>query len=441
LAVLAVALLTLPFVGSITPAPAHPIRAAPALAADLPDGELVRLLALHEGIPARHAPPLAVPPGATVPSLAQKLGARAGTPLMAADAARFATLDPRVAAPVLTLLVAVGQSWDLTDAAFTKLSPADRTRLQQLAQSGRDTDPEFQRLDAQVDKAALVNAAILLLDATEGIVIPALQDAIAAGAWPPAGVWDPVGVLRLGSTGNDVETLDRIVQIDPSGDDTYLNNAGGTTIAKTLSPPTPGYQVALSLDFEGNDVYRQLGYPAQGSGAFGVGVLEDFAGDDQYTCDTYCEGASNTGVGMLREYNGTDNYSGGDRSIGFGGLVGISRDDSGSDQYMVSGEAGGSSARSAALGLLWDRAGIDSYRGRFDVEEIFGYSASGGDGWFIDDGLDSDTYSLDHGPLQHACNSCSWHAGNPSVIDGKVHGIGLDNADSLGALLTEAYFN
>ncbi|GEM_PF-4606919 len=438
---LAVALLTMPFVGSVAPLHVAPLSPAPP-PTDLPDGKLVRLLALHEGIPVRHAAPLVVvPPDANVPALVLKLGARAGLDPHPQDAAAFATLDPRVAAPVATILVAVDRAWDLTDAAFAKLTPADRATLLALAQEGRYHDPQFLRLDALVDKAALVDAAILLLDAVEGAAIPALQQAIAAGAWPPAGAWDPVGVLRLGSTGNDTESTDRIVQIDPSGDDTYLNNAGGTTILERVSPPKPGYQVALSLDFGGNDRYDNLAYPSQGSGAFGVGVLEDLAGEDEYRCDMYCEGASNNGVGVLRDYGGDDSYDAGDRAIGFGGGIGVARDDAGNDSYLVSGEAGGNSARLGSVGLLWDQAGTDSYRGRFDDVEIYGFSSNGGDGWLVDEGPETDVYALPHDPLPHACNDCKWRAGISSAIDNRPHGIGLDHHGSLGDLLTEAYLN
>lgn len=438
LALLAVALLTVPFVGSVTTLPEP---ATSPLPADLPDGELVRLLALHEGIPAHHRAPVVAPADADVPALVLELGARAGLDVRPEDATRFATLDPRVAGPVAALLVAVDQAWDLTDVAFAKLTPAERAQLRALAEAGRWQDPDFLRLDAQVDKAALIDAAIVLLGTLEGVVIPALQDAVHAGAWPPAGAWDPVGVLRLGSTGNDTEIVDRIVEIDPSGDDTYLNNAGGTTILERLSPPKAGDQVAVSLDFGGNDRYDNVAYPAQGSGAFGVGVLEDLDGDDHYRCDTYCEGASNNGVGLLRDYAGTDSYDAGDRAVGFGGIVGVTRDDVGNDAYLVSGEAGGDSARVGSVGLLWDRAGVDSYRSRFDDEENFGFSSHGGDAWILDEGNAFDEYLVEHGPLLHACNSCMWNAGVPDPIDDQVHGVGIDNNGSLGELLTEAYFH
>lgn len=438
-ALILVALLTLPFVGSITLAAPHAPR-APALSEDalaaLPDGDLLLLLAKHQGLAAKHAPRVVVPAGETLATLVTKLGARAGAPVAPEDAAKFLAVDARVAVPVATLLVAADQAWDLRDQAFAKLSPDKLARLHELVEARAYDSPEFRALDAQVDYAALVNAAILLLDTTEGVVMPALQSAIDAGAWPPVAVADPVGVLRLGSPGDDVETIDRIVQIDPAGNDRYSNNAGGTTVTLTTSvPKTP---VAVSLDFGGDDWYetRRLS-PSIGAGDLGIGLLLDTQGNDYHFCWTLCSGAGQLGVGFARDYSGEDYFQSNLKGLGAGITgYGVLREDSGSDEFHATANAGGSGESMGSIGLMWDRAGSDAHVLDSTAQGLFGESYSGGDGWFVDDGDNADTYlQMNGNPLPHTCNNCEWTFGQPSAVDGKVHGIGEENYGGLASVL------
>ena len=340
--------------------PAVSASTVAALAGDIPDGDLLVLLAAYEGIHAVH-PRLIVPAGASVPSLVLELGLRAHLDITPADARVFATLDPRVATPVTLMLAGMSQAWDLRDKAFARLSEDDLTYLRASGHEHRTNDAHAEALMAQVDKAALVNGAILLLDTAEGLVIPALQTAVTAGAWPPLAIADPAGVLRLGSPGDDFESLDRILQIDPTGNDIYTNNAGGTTL--TTGPTHAGSPIALSIDLNGNDQYqKRRNSPKLGGSEAGIGILLDLTGNDSYVCSLDCLGGTLSGIGYMRDQSGNDKYDTGEGigSAGFG-FIGVMREDAGNDSYLAGGFAMGSAEARGSMGLHWDRTGTDAH--------------------------------------------------------------------------------
>ncbi|MEA3202097.1 MAG: hypothetical protein QOE90_3525 [Thermoplasmata archaeon] len=458
------ALLTLPAIGSIGPQ-ARPAQKDDPLA-DVPDGELIRLLALHEGIQARHEPPALVPPGATVASLGAKLASRVGIPETPADFAGFATLDPRVAGPLLAGLAGVDRAWDLRDLAFAKLTRAQQVRLEDLALAHQFDSEEYAQLDAQVDKAALIDSAIVLADTLEGIVIPELKAAIDAGAWPTTPLADPgvqgIGILRLGgAAGGETETVDRVLQMDPHGGDTYLNNAGGTTFYKYLNALgtqlTPGILVSASVHFEGHDVFRAQNLytttccPSQGGALAGPAMLLDLGGESSYSCGQYCQGGSGQGPAVLRIYQGNASFVVGPFSAGgaagpslspVAGNIGILRHDRGMTTLDTDSESAGWAGAPGAIGLLWLGTGEKSYKMRFDNYDLLGYSAAGGDGWLLDEGSGPAVFVDGEGaPFNIRCQDCIMRNGAPSPIDGTVHGIFSDNSGGLGELLQIGYLN
>lgn len=434
-------LLSAPLVASLpAPAPLPAAAVPPPLPADLTDGDLLRLLAAHQGIALRE-PRLVVPLDATLEGVTLDLAGKAGTDLTPRQVAELRALDPRIAAPTLTLLLAVDQAWDLRDEAFARVPPEDMARLLALD----PTSDETARIAASVDPAPLYEAAILLLDTLEGPVLPALQSAARTVPWPQTALVDNP-VLRLGGAGDDAIGSDRIVQIDPSGNDLYRNNAG----ASTLLDPATLVQTAIgvSVDFAGNDRYDRAatvgGYrpPAQGSGLRGVGVLLDLEGDDSYSGDRFSQGIGSVGIGMLRDLVGSDTYTAGDDGAGWSsGGPGILRDDEGDDHYWVGSDSGGASSgdlggTGAAFGLLWDRAGSDTYSTGFSQNEKYGWSAGKGDGWLVDEGNGLDVYetALNQNQYAHGCNDCTWTIGL-----GSPQGRGGDNAGGLAAMFSSGH--
>ena len=438
---LSIVLLVLPLAGGLAPlaaptAPAAPGPAAahvPPLPHDLSDADLVLLLAAHVGLhPERPAlAPLA--PEDTVASLALRLAHRSGahhaTPH---DFAAFAHLDPRVALPVATLLRAIDQAWDIQEAATAGLDHHDRRALARLVLDGRGATPEALALGEPVDRTALVAAAILLLDTAESLVLPPLQDAARAGAWPTDPVSDPIGILRIGGTGDDHETIDRLLQIDPRGNDTYHNNAGGTTLLADFDPTTPDYPIALSVDFEGDDEYDPGRKVFTQGGAFlGIGLNFDFFGNDKRTCLRLCMGSGSEGIGIIRDLAGDDEYLAGDSSLGYATFMGSIRDDSGEDAYVAGTNSGAFAFGYKALALLWERQGTERYGTPLSLtHNRYGWAEALGSAFFVDEGISVDTYSAEASE-GYGCNDCTWERGAADS-----HGLGNDNVGGLSHVLT-----
>lgn len=436
-AAIAIALLvSLPAVGSLASPSPSDTAGQPTLPVDLPDGDLLLLLAPVLGLDVERPAIPDLPAGVTLPGIVLHLARRSGQDLAPEDLAPFAEVDPRVALPVAQLLLAVDRSWTLRDAAFA----GSTIDAQRAAVAAHDSGAPAANVVA--DPEALVAAAVLLLDTAEMIVLPQLQAAIDAGAWPDQLVADPAGVLRLGTMGDDVETLDRIVQIDPRGNDAYHNNAGGTTIGNDIDPRTMDTAIALSIDLAGDDTYRKPdGLPAVGAGVIGIGVALDLAGNDVYRQGHRSIGASSHGIGLLRDHDGADMYTGFGAGVGSGFRgIGVLREDAGDDRYFVSPVSGGAGDKAEGFGLLWERGGTD----RFDVESTslwsYGFSADDGHGWFVDelDGVDyyatGDPSRFSNSALMHGCNSCVWTAG----VGTPSNGVGQDSSGGLGELLSSS---
>ena len=396
--------------------------------ADITDAEVLLLLAHQMGLQATRLPIPIAPPDADLGALASALGARAGLELAQEDIDAFRALDPLVALPTATLILAMLQAWDLRDLAFADWTEEDYTSAEHALQLG--LEPPKVLTPDQME--SLLNAAILLSDTIESIVIPQLELAANAGVWPPIAIADPVGVLRIGSSGNDIETIDRILQIDARGDDVYRNNAGGAVIEISPRVVRP---IAASIDLSGNDVYeREIPLPAQGAGRFGIGLLYDLRGDDRYHSLTDSTGSGKVGVGLLRDASGADRYRVDLFSLGSSAAgLGYLRDDAGDDIYHAGALAGGSGV-TGGMGVFWDRGGIDEYGSRFGDTAMWGWAETDGKGWFVDETASTDTYVNLFNPSRphpRACNTCIWSAG---LTPG---GRGNDNYGGLAYLIAK----
>ncbi|HET6403969.1 MAG TPA: hypothetical protein VFH78_04930, partial [Candidatus Thermoplasmatota archaeon] len=146
--------------------------------ADIKDAEVLMLLAPQLGVaPTRLPIPQADLAETSLGALVQRFAARAELLVTPEEVAAFDALDPRLALPVATMLLAMEQAWTLRDRAFADWTPeqieATQAALREGAPLPRLPDPQTME--------DLVNAAILLSDTIESIVIPQLQAAADAG--------------------------------------------------------------------------------------------------------------------------------------------------------------------------------------------------------------------------------------------------------------------
>ena len=381
----------------------------PLFPPDITDAEVLALLAASMGLqPTRLPIPLA-PPDADVGLLAQELGARADLHLTDVDIAAFRALHPLIAQPTATLILATLQAWDVRDAAFVDWTMDDYALVEHQMSAG---EPLAKVLTPD-QMEMLLTAAIMLSDTIESVVIPQLEFAAQAGVWPPIAVADPVGVLRIGSSGNDLETVDRIIQLDGRGNDVYKNNAGGAVI--TAAGPRV-WPIAVSIDLAGDDMYEMtIVRPSQGGARFGLGLLYDISGDDDYRSRDDSAGSGGVGIGLFRDTSGNDRYRTGQNGYGAGiAGVGYLRDDQGNDAYHVGAISGGYGT-TGGIGLFWDRAGTEEYGALFGSDTLWGWAQLDGKGWFVEETASQDSYLNLQNPSQahpRACNTCTWIGGD-----------------------------
>ncbi len=161
--------------------------------------------------------------------------------------------------------------------------------------------------------------------------------------------------LPLISIGNDGDTTYSdllLVQVDNSGNDTYLNNAGG---------------MAIAIDYgAGNDTYS-ADANAQGSGTGAPGILYDEGGTDSYSVRQFGHGMGVAAVGMLYDAGtGDDTYMspGADpiaTKAGSLGGIGVLVDEGGADALRQDG-LDGFVYGAAGIGLMANLgAGNDTY--------------------------------------------------------------------------------
>jgi hypothetical protein len=277
---------------------------------------------------------------------------------------------------------------------------------------------------ARFDFEAMMRAGQLAMRAVES-----LRDALAAAPPVPGEALDLVGplgriVVSLGDSDDVWEGDNLFLLVDRAGDDVYRGH-----IAANTSFDLP---VSIALDVAGNDRFEpdvawtiDSGAIApdatrmQGAALFGVAILVDAAGDDDYFSAGFAQGAAFFGVGALLDHGGNDRYngylraqgsaehgwalladlgSGADdytcyqKSGGFGGPRGVGWlvDDGGDDSYLAISEpiiaawVGGPTNSSASLGFGWgDQSGV------FDAGKPV---LSGGLGALVDLG-GNDTYT------------------------------------------------
>lgn len=232
-----------------------------------------------------------------------------------------------------------------------------------------ENDIRAVNLAARVDYASLLKAALLLTRLTDPAWLADLEN-VTRKAETITSRYGAIfyqnkiagGALIIGGPGPNRYSLDATVIIDTGGDDSYT----GRTAADASNP------LNFIIDLAGNDYYASYTAAAQGSGIFGIGVLVDFDGNDQYIGTDLCQGAGLMGVGILADLAGNDIYRAREAAQGFGLWgIGVLFDNSGNDRYSAALLAQGVGGPSGT-GLLLDETGADTYTALGEYASTYG---------------------------------------------------------------------
>jgi hypothetical protein len=190
--------------------------------------------------------------------------------------------------------------------------------------------PDLQREVATGVNASALQRAIALFVSANARFSEAVRAAGRRVVFPEHGariVFD-AGVVVIGTAGDDTHVLSPLrdarvsVVLDPGGNDRYVGN------------DLVLHGLAAIIDLGGNDRYEASG-PAWGAAVAGASLLVDYSGNDVYEAGEFGLGAALAGLGVLIDVEGDDVY----RVRAFGQGLGLA----------------------LGTGLLWDRAGDDSY--------------------------------------------------------------------------------
>jgi hypothetical protein len=322
--------------------------------------------------------------------------------------------EPRAppAAPETDLLTAASQLLDRTAttrpdalASLSELEPSVQAGLARVFSAFLAFDAATRAYLDGAGVDAVFAARLQLLDAT-------LAFGRSTAATPVPLVLDAAPAFTLDLQGIDSTYVsDAALSLDVEGNDVYLNRAGGGGAYVNTNCPVLEMQLprqagrllpaGFLADFAGDDRYVS-GYDCgtNGGGLQGAGFLYDAGGNDHYSAGQggVNGGAYLGGVGYLQDEGEGDDvyearpehsvYGYGANGAGSLGGYGALADDGGNDQYLAGQEGanGGGYAlgvgslvdawgddlyRAGALGtngaaylgngLLWDRAGNDSY--------------------------------------------------------------------------------
>ena len=390
------------------------------------DGDLLRILAARDGH-TLHVPAMPVVEHTQLEDLIIQLAANTGDTLTHDDLTAFATIHPQVRAPIATLLATMLVAGDMVRHAHDTWTAEDwaiwqdyNNQLNARTDAAAPVhDPRIAPILSKQNKADIISAAVMLNDALDSTIVPALQAASDNGVWPPVMISDPGFVLSIGSGGDDrmdqapiLGGVDKQLMIDPAGNDQYGNNAGGCEFGRIVGPGWANIPVCLSIDLGGDDTYHHgSAFAGQGSGINAIGILRDYQGNDQYNyVSGIGTGATIGGIGQFHDYAGNDNYDTRLNTMGYGqDGYGIYRDDQGDDTTTSTGYGGGSTARQEGIGLFWDRGGADTRIAIGPYDRSYGYKGNAGDAWFVDEGPEADTFSYPQFTVPaRFCDDCHW---------------------------------
>jgi hypothetical protein len=330
------------------------------------------------------------------------------------DGARFSgssATDNRAPSPTSIFELLEPYLGELAEAQRVLRSAArgDPVDIPALISGLRNNPPSASWLNeiaAGYDEPALRRAATLFFDATARFV-RALSENGARIQFPDrAARFDSaVGVVVIGTRGEDVHWPGAAVIVDPGGNDAYLRAPaadGATSVIVDLGgddryrgSDVVVHGLSAIVDFSGNDVYAMAG-PGLGAAIAGASIVADFSGDDRYSAELFGEGAAAFGIGAIVDLAGNDTYRvrAGGQGFGLAGGVGLLWDRAGNDTYIAAGlpdiygRGGGLSfAQGAAfgyrailgggIGILRDDAGDDRYEAEMYAQGAGYYYALG----------------------------------------------------------------
>lgn len=313
-------------------------------------------------------------------------------------------VDATLAALVEAFLAydgATGRSFAGTDLPTHRSDGLDRSGLHPAA-GARDRiagtlvegssrpgpDPVDQDPGPAAKLAPVRSAQIHLVETA--IDLAAAVDEAGASTAPTSVDLCPTLALDLAGEDSTYETACRLI-VDVGGNDTYLNNAGGSNLFFGQCDPEATGVAAAVVDLSGDDRYGDPASPrscgANGGGYHGAGALVDLAGDDIYAGNaTGVNGGGFRGAGMLVDQQGDDKYRAGvgvscrnctvgARGVNGGALwgTGLLLDGTGADTYQAGvgvtcagscdvGVRGANGGGSLGTGALLDGSGPDTYQ-------------------------------------------------------------------------------
>ncbi len=322
------------------------------------------------------------------------------------------TVVATVAAATRTAPAVAPSSAVLALAARHGVEPTDAQRraaldLDLLPQPARDALAGVVTAYAAFDDAALTADAAAVYGARARLLdsVVALRDAAPAARQSDqsqAAVLNlcPAVALDLQGT-SDTYTANCALTVDVGGDDTYLNNAGGSNVLGVPQASCGGFQVTGAgalVDLAGRDRYVSgLACGINGGGSNGAGFLLDAAGDDVYEAAIggVNGGGSGRGHGFLLDVAGHDAYRAGNYAAnggaGWSG-VGALIDTGGNDSYEASSWGTNGGAHERGHGLLIDTTGTDSYTAHANGANGSADPATFGTGLLLDGGGTGDKY-------------------------------------------------
>ncbi|HVM35198.1 MAG TPA: hypothetical protein VM784_07640 [Actinomycetota bacterium] len=249
--------------------------------------------------------------------------------------------------------------------------------------------------------------------------------------------------------GNTTYTEDCGVLIDAGGNDTYLNNAGGSNLQAGACPGFTPTGAAALIDAGGNDSYgadatdettgaavqpRSCG--ANGGGYNGAGFLFDAGGNDTYIAgEEGTNGAGSLGAGFLLDVRGNDTYTAAGLGTNGGGDLGgagLLVDGDGNDAYL-GGKTSVNGGGSRGSGFLVDIGGNDTYSAGDESANGGGFVGSG---FLLDAGGGNDVYTAGNdatngggnfgtGFLLDSGGNDAYSAGGLATNGGSTGGAGL----------------
>jgi hypothetical protein len=318
---------------------------------------------------------------------------------------------PRVRAPVKVL--------DLLAPYIDEVAAAQRVLRSAVAGNPIDAPMILKALDTHppsadilhgvmraVDVALIARANALFLDATARLAT-AMRAAEGDVHFSDTALRfeSAIGVVVIGTRGDDDHAADAALIIDPGGNDTYTRApavGGAVSIIIDLAgndryrgADVVVHGLSVLIDFVGNDRYEMTG-SGLGAAIAGASVLLDFAGDDVYQTGVFAQGAAAFGLGAVIDFDGNDRYQlrAGGQGFGMAGGIGLLWDRAGNDSYTAAGmsdtfDRGGgiSLAQGAAtgyrtgigggIGLLRDDAGDDTYSAEMFAQGVGYYYGVG----------------------------------------------------------------